>query len=161
MQATGNAIQNLNQILRDCISNPDVPDSVKKAMMLSRARAMNEFHDTTVSTHIPEMEKFLSGLRALNLPVENQYSQLRELRKLLDEINEQGRAFEEARKNSPDSTLTLEELQNANERTNELMRQIEALWRDIVTLTLTVLAMMAQFTPPNSRELVEAFTGEP
>lgn len=161
IDSTANTINGLNQIIRTVLLSDQVPDSFKKSIMLAYSQATNQFEDATTARQISDIEKFLSGFRSLHVPIDEQYSKYRELRKTFDQLSEEGRALEESNKKNPDHIFTEEELARARQRTRLLQEQMFDLWKDIHQLALTVLAVMNQFKPPNAKELVDAFTGEP
>lgn len=131
----------LQSVITDSRISQEVRDSVRRRVDAAINAGAEPFFDMTLR----DMGAFLTGMRALRLDVDTEFRELSAIRQGIEEM---------AQRNQTDATVDFAE-------DGEFTRRAQALWARISLRLRDVLTVIAQTAPPNARELVDAFTGEP
>jgi hypothetical protein len=147
----------IQSILQNTAISPDVRESIRQQF----DEAINDGAEPFITLTLNEMGGFLSGMRALRLNVDAEFAELSDIRRGMEEMSERNRAKVAKRKSDPNFRPSIQDMLAEFEQDGELTKLAQRLWAKIDMRIKDVLTIMAQMAPPNAKELVEAFTGEP
>lgn len=162
VEAEGASSQRLLIILQGLMQNAAIPLPVRDMIRQQVDAALNDGAEPFLDLTLKEMEGFLSGMRFLHLNVDAEYAELSKIREGMEHMAQRNRA-DDARRNA--NPLSVQDSISAFDRElredGEFNKRCQRLWARIDVRIKDVLTIMAQMAPPNAKELVEAFTGEP
>lgn len=161
VQAEQTSSQRFFAVIESVLRNEAIPSTVRDSVRQQFEAAINEGADPFFTLTLTEMEELLTGMRALRLNVDEEYSELIKIKHGLEQMSQRNRADEAKLRADASYRPEIQDTMKEFRDDAEVTKRAQQLWLRIAARLRDVLTVMAQTAPPSSRELVEAFTGDP